>query len=216
MTSWSYRQFIEAVGKLPNFIWLMDFTQMFPIYVNVFNFTQNLNKAFLICPDLIEAVGPHPNVSNFAQNLNNVFQLAQNLWRLLEFPNDSDSGSVYFAVRSKKNGQIVSAKLLPLIATQTIPHLNVNVAVQFAQMFKIFARKWPIFNPWGCDRIPAPLMPHNYLYLPDMEIFKIEEKNVTMMKRGECMLLCKFPKFSMIPWYVCDVQKHSFLSGWIN
>jgi len=38
----------------------MDFTQMFPIYVNVFNFTQ----AFLICPDLIEAVGPYPNAPN--------------------------------------------------------------------------------------------------------------------------------------------------------
>jgi len=56
----------------------MDFTLMFPFYVNVFNCTQNLNTAFLICPDLIEAVGPYPNVFNFAQNVNNVFQLAQN------------------------------------------------------------------------------------------------------------------------------------------
>jgi len=50
----------------------MNFTQMFPVYVNVLNFTQ-MSKAFRICPGLIEAVGPYPNVSNFTQNLNNVF-----------------------------------------------------------------------------------------------------------------------------------------------
>jgi len=59
------------------------------------------------------------------------------------------SGSVYFAVRSKKNDKIVSAKLLPLMTTQTLPHLNVNVAVQFAQIFKIFARKMANFPSLG-------------------------------------------------------------------
>jgi len=39
----------------------------------------NLHKTFLICPDLIEAVGPYPNtpnlsnVSDFTQNLNESF-----------------------------------------------------------------------------------------------------------------------------------------------
>jgi len=39
----------------------MNFTQVFPINLNVFDFTQILIEAFLICPDLIEAVGPYPN-----------------------------------------------------------------------------------------------------------------------------------------------------------
>ena len=39
---------------------------------------------------------------------------------------------------------------------------------------------------------------HTYLYLPDMEIFKIEEKKVTTGKCGGCMLSDNFPKFSMI------------------
>jgi len=29
-----------------------------------FYFHPNLNETFLICPDLIEAVGPHPNAYN--------------------------------------------------------------------------------------------------------------------------------------------------------
>jgi len=37
----------------------MDFTQVFPTNLNVF-FHPGLIKPFLICPDLIEAVGPHP------------------------------------------------------------------------------------------------------------------------------------------------------------
>jgi len=46
---------------------------------NCFYFHPNLNEAFLICPDLIEAVEPYPNapnlqkVSNFTQNLNEFF-----------------------------------------------------------------------------------------------------------------------------------------------
>jgi len=39
----------------------MDVTQVFPINLNVC-FHPNLIEAFLICPDLIEAVGPYPNV----------------------------------------------------------------------------------------------------------------------------------------------------------
>jgi len=43
-----------------------------------FYFHPNLNEAFLICPDLFEAVGPYPNapysnVSNFTQNLDYFF-----------------------------------------------------------------------------------------------------------------------------------------------
>jgi len=34
----------------------MDFTQVFPIYLNIFCFHPSLIEAFLICPDLIEAV----------------------------------------------------------------------------------------------------------------------------------------------------------------
>jgi len=41
----------------------MDFTQLFPIYLNIF-FHPNLNEAFLICPDLIEAAGPYSNAPN--------------------------------------------------------------------------------------------------------------------------------------------------------
>jgi len=70
------------------------------------------------------------------------------------FPSDS----VYFAVRGKENGKIVSAKLLPLMATQTIPHLNVNVAVEFAQIFKNFAQKMANFPSLGMR--PHPLHPH--------------------------------------------------------
>jgi len=57
---------------------------------------------------------------------------------------------------------------------------------------------------------------HTYLYLPDMEIFKIEEKNVTTGKRGGCMLSGNFPKFSMIRWQGVGVQNHSCLGRWIN
>jgi len=39
----------------------MDFAQVFPVYLNVFVFTPNLNEAFLICPNLIETVVPYPN-----------------------------------------------------------------------------------------------------------------------------------------------------------
>jgi len=63
---------------------------------------------------------------------------------------------------AKKNGKIVSAKLLPLMATQTIPHLNVNVAVYFAQMFKIFDRKMANFPLLGMHRIPCIPMPYAY------------------------------------------------------
>jgi len=41
----------------------MNFNQMFPIDVNVFDFTQICIK-LLICPDVIEAVGPYPNAPN--------------------------------------------------------------------------------------------------------------------------------------------------------
>jgi len=37
---------------------------MFPIYLNVFIFTQIRMKLFLVCPDLIEAVGPYPTAPN--------------------------------------------------------------------------------------------------------------------------------------------------------
>jgi len=42
----------------------MDFTQMFPIRLNVF-FYPTLNEAFLICPNLIESVGSYPSAPNF-------------------------------------------------------------------------------------------------------------------------------------------------------
>jgi len=32
--------------------------------LNVFNFTLNLYQTFVICPNLIEAVGPYPNAPN--------------------------------------------------------------------------------------------------------------------------------------------------------
>jgi len=39
----------------------MDFTQVFPIYLNAFCFHPSLTEAFLICLDLIEAVVPYLN-----------------------------------------------------------------------------------------------------------------------------------------------------------
>jgi len=54
----------EAVDKFPKF----DLTDGH--HANVSNlskrfyFHPNLNETFLICPDLIEAVGPHPNAPN--------------------------------------------------------------------------------------------------------------------------------------------------------
>ena len=49
----------------------------------------------------------YSNVSNFTQNVVKVFQLAQIWWRLLELPHDSSSlkGSVYFAIRGKREWQ---------------------------------------------------------------------------------------------------------------
>jgi len=50
-----------------------------------FYFHLNLNEAFLICPDLIEVVGPYPIATNSLkcfqnnQNLNEGFWLAQ-IW----------------------------------------------------------------------------------------------------------------------------------------
>jgi len=38
----------------------MDFTQLFLVYLNVFCFHPSLIEAFLICPNLIEAVVPYP------------------------------------------------------------------------------------------------------------------------------------------------------------
>jgi len=39
----------------------MDFTQVFPVYLNVFCFRPSLIEAFLISPNLIEDVVPYPN-----------------------------------------------------------------------------------------------------------------------------------------------------------
>ena len=103
------------------FDWLMYFTQMFPIYVNVY---ANFHEAFLICPDIIQAVETYPNdpylpnVFNFTQNLNDIFLIGSNLmktvgipkWLWLEFQMILEvtilpSGSVYFATRGNKEWQ---------------------------------------------------------------------------------------------------------------
>jgi len=49
----------------------------------------------------------YSNVSDFIQNFIKVFQLAQISKMLLELPHDSSSlkGSVYFAIRAKKEWQ---------------------------------------------------------------------------------------------------------------
>ena len=49
--------------------------------------------------------------------------------------------------------------------------------------------------------------PHRYLYLPDMEIFKNEERNVTLAKRARWMLWCHFPNFAVIWSQEVGVQK---------
>jgi len=82
----------------------------------------------------------------------------------LELPHDSSSlnGSVYFAIKAKKNCKIVSdyfsvlASILPLIWPlfflcweNRLTHLHVNVAVCFAQMFKIFAQIMANFSALG-------------------------------------------------------------------
>ena len=57
----------------------LDFTQMFPIHVNGFNFTKNCIKLFSLVPislkllDHTQMLLIFPNVSNFTQNLNGVF-----------------------------------------------------------------------------------------------------------------------------------------------
>ena len=67
----------------------MEFTPMFPIYLNVFDFTQIWTKLSSFAQIYhTQMLLIYPNVSNFTQNLNNVFQLAQIWWRLLEFQND--------------------------------------------------------------------------------------------------------------------------------
>jgi len=70
----------------------MDFFSFAQIWLKLLDRTQ----MFLV----------YSNVSNFTQNLNEVFQLAQ-IWRLLELPHNSSSlkGNVYFAIRSKKEWQ---------------------------------------------------------------------------------------------------------------
>jgi len=51
------------------------------------------------------------------------------------------SGSVYFAVRRKKEWQNSLSKAFSVDDNTDTTSLDVNVAVQFAQIFKIFARK---------------------------------------------------------------------------
>ena len=41
-----YPQLNEALADWQNLIWLMDFTQVFPVYLNVFVFTQIWLKLF--------------------------------------------------------------------------------------------------------------------------------------------------------------------------
>jgi len=53
--------------------------------------------------------------------------------------------------------------IMPYLGKQTLSHLHVNAAIYFAQMLKICARKWPIFQRWGCDRIPCIAIPYAYV-----------------------------------------------------
>jgi len=53
--------------------------------------------------------------------------------------------------------------------------LHANVAVHFAQIFKIFAQKWPIFQRWGCDCISCIPIPYAYGLEGIGIIFQIEE-----------------------------------------
>jgi len=65
---------------------------------------------------------------------------------------------------AKNNGKIVSdyfavlAIILPYLGKSKLFHLNVNVAVYFAQMLKIFARTMANFSALGMR--PHPLHPH--------------------------------------------------------
>ena len=43
-----------------------------------------------------------------------------------------------------------------------LPHLHVYVTVYFAQILKILPEQWPIFQHWGCDRIPCIPIPYVY------------------------------------------------------
>jgi len=56
----------------------------------------------------------YSNVSNFTQNVIKDFCLAQIWWRLLKLPHDSSllKGSVFFAIRGKKNRKL-SQTILP-------------------------------------------------------------------------------------------------------
>ena len=112
----------------------------------------------------------YSNISNFTQNLNTVFYLAQIWWRLLELPRDSSSlkGSVYFAIRGKKEwqnslrlscrfGNYFAVDLVIILLSfgkQTLPHLQENAAVYFAQILKIFARTMANFSALGMRMHP--------------------------------------------------------------
>jgi len=99
----------------------------------------------------------------------------------LELPHDSSllKGIVLFAIRGKKNGKIVSdyfsvlTIILPLICLLLClslenrhSHLNVNVAVYFAQILRIFAQIMANFSALGMQLHP---MPYAYDFLCSLE-----------------------------------------------
>ena len=110
----------------------------------------------------------YSNVSNFTQNVMKVFQLAQIWWRLLELSHDSSllKGSVYFAVRGRKNGKIVSDyfALVWKIDTTSLT-LHVNAAVYFAQILKIFAQIMVNFSALGMRPHPLHRRPEHASFI---------------------------------------------------
>jgi len=108
---WSCPQLHEAVAYCQNLIWLMDFTQMFPIYLNAFILTQIWMKLLSFAQiwlKLLDRTQMHliySNVSNIPQNFRS-FLSGPNSIKIvgIRLLHDSSSlkDSICFVIRGKK------------------------------------------------------------------------------------------------------------------
>ena len=145
-----------------------------------------MNEAFLICLDLIEAVAPYPNAPNllkcFSLNpkLEWSFLVGRNLMKAVGIATwfiFTQRHCLFWHQGQKKNGKIVLdyfavlTIILPLIwlwlcLTWENRHYLTYMWMQLYTLpkcWKFLPEKWPIFQRWGCDRIPCIAIPYAYV-----------------------------------------------------
>ena len=166
----SYPQLNKAVANWQNLIWLMDFTQVFPINLNVF-FSPKFDWSFSHLPRFNRGCWTLPKCSYFTQMS---LILPKTLLKFYSWPkfnegcwNDHiipvDSRAVFILPSgAKKNGKIVRdycirfETILPLnwlLFCHSLENRHYHIACECSC---ILCPNFESFQRWGCDYIPMP------------------------------------------------------------